>query len=305
MTANNLPHMQQVQIDEMRISALLDFVGPARTAAELFLDPPSAIFENEQSWLVPNYAEADTGRLVLSYQSFLIELAGKVILIDCAVGEDGNFPSRPDWHRKKSNWLNHLGQAGYALEDVDTVFLSHLHMDHIGWLTRLDGDAWRPTFPNARHVTTKAEYDYWSARHGEMPYMSTSFNDCVAPVERAGLLEFVAPGEELAHNLFVTDLAGHSPGMAGLEWCRGKRVIAAFCADLMHHPLQVTHPELSTVFCFDGDAAATARKKKLSLYADHGTEVFCGHFPGDPSGKIVRDGQRQHFRPTRWAAPAP
>lgn len=286
MTIGPLPKMKQAQIGLMTVNALVDSVGLTRTPEELFKNPPRDLFEREQSWLVPNYGDAATQRLVLAYQSFLVTLGDTQILVDCAVGEDGNFPVRPDWHRTKSNWLNHLGQCGLAPEDIDAVVLTHLHMDHTGWLTRLDCDEWRPTFPNAVHMTTQTELDYWTSSEAAFEYMSTSIEDSIRPVLDAGLLKCIVPETEIAEGLFTVDLAGHSPGMIGLEYRKNGRVVASFCADLMHHPLQVAEPDVCTAFCFDPLQAASIRRKKLAEYAHQQTIVFCGHFPGQSAGRI-------------------
>lgn len=286
MTTGPLPRMTTHYVGDLRVDALVDCVSPTRPASELLREFPSGIVEANRGWLVPDYMEDDTDRLILAYQSFLIQMPGHNILVDCAVGEDGNFPARPDWHQGKSDWLNQLGLAGLAPEDIDIVFLTHLHMDHTGWLTRRHGNEWRPTFANARHLVSEAELAFWTARHGEFPYMSSSILDCVEPVLQAGLVETVAAGDEIAPGLYVVDLAGHSPGMIGLEFRPNGETLAAFNADLMHHPLQMTSPGTSTLFCADPAAAATIRRRKLEEYCRAGTLIFCGHFPGECAGYV-------------------
>ena len=43
--------------------------------------------------------------------------------------------------------------GGYSLEDIDTVFCTHLHIDHVGWNMQLQDGEWVPTFPNATYVS--------------------------------------------------------------------------------------------------------------------------------------------------------
>ncbi len=283
MPVGLIPRMDSQCIGSLRVDSLVDAVSPARTLGEMLRGLPPTINPQEPRprWAQPNYVEPASGKLILAYQSFVIQTRGLTILVDCAVGEDGNFPLRPDWHRSKSNWLNHLGQAGLAPEDIDIVFLTHLHMDHTGWLTRNHDGAWLPTFPNARHLVSETELDFWRDGANAQEYMSSSIVDCVEPVAAAGLFETILPGEGIAPELFVVDLAGHSPGMIGLEHRQDDRVLASFCADLMHHPVQMAHPELATIFCSDPDAAVEVRRRKLAEYAQDGTLVFCGHFPGN------------------------
>lgn len=297
MITGPLPRMTPKTIADMRVHALLDAVGPTRKPAEMLRDVPVAVVTDNADWLLPHYIAPNSGQMIMAYQSFLIELAGKTILVDCAVGEDGNFPTRPDWHLGKSNWLNHLGQAGKAPEDIDIVFLTHLHLDHTGWLTRKVGDVWVPSFPSAHHLASAAELAYWPEKHTEFPYMSTSLPDSVMPVIDAGLFEPIAAGAEVAPDLFVTDLSGHSPGMIGLEYRKGGRVLAAFNGDLMHHPVQMAAPGCATMFCSDPEGAVEMRRKKLAQYARDKTVMFCNHFPGECAGQAVPRGDGYVFVP--------
>ncbi|WP_227270713.1 MBL fold metallo-hydrolase [Roseobacter weihaiensis] len=294
MTLGPLPHMTPKTIGSLQVFACVDSAGPTRLPSELLKNVPAEATAPE--WLAP-YLAAD-GRMIMAYQSFVLKLGARVIVVDCAVGEDGNFPARPDWHEKKSNWLAHLGLAGVTPDQVDTVFLTHLHMDHTGWLTRKNAGEWVPTFPNARHLVSQIEFDFWTTRHQEFPYMSTSIPDSVAPAADAGLIEIVVPGAAIAEGLQVVDLAGHSPGMIGLEYTEGGSVLAAFNADLMHHPFQLAHPQCPTLFCSDPDAAIETRRAKLAQYADARTVMFNNHFPGECAGRAVRAGDGYQFVPS-------
>ncbi len=294
MTTGSLPRMTPKALGNMKVHALVDSVGLTRQPVEMLIGLPEATVGDHADWLAPDYLDMGTGRMVMAYSSFVIQLEDRVILVDCAVGEDGNFPTRPDWHEQKSDWLNHLGQAGLSPEDVDTVFLTHLHVDHTGWLTRKSPKGWLPTFPGATHLASQKELEYWRENHEKFAYMSTSFLDSVAPVLDAGLFETTVPETEIAPGLFVVDLSGHSPGMIGLEYRKGHRVVAAFNADLMHSPVQMAAPQCSTLFCADPAAATAIRSSKLAQYAADETVMFCNHFPGECAGRAVahRDGFR-------------
>lgn len=292
MTLGPLPRMTPKQVGGLTVHSLLDSVGPTRVPEDMLkgAEPETA---GRHGW-VSDYL-AEDGRMLMAYQSFLILTPeGRSILVDCAVGEDGEFPFRPDWHRRKSNWLAHLGQAGLTPEDVDVVFLTHLHFDHTGWLTRLDADEWVPTFPNAQHVASGVELDHWAQNHPNMPGMTQAWTDSVAPV--LDRIERVAPGDTV-EGLRVVDLAGHSPGMIGLEAGPEGRPEAAFNADLMHHPLQMAEPDLPTVFCSDPEVAVATRRAKLRECADAETVMFCNHFPGECAGLAVADGEGWRFAP--------
>ena len=297
MTLGPITRMRSKTVGNIRVDALVDWLGPARLPEEMMRDFPADLIENNRDWLVPDYLDPATGRLVLAYQSFLIQTRGRCILVDCAIGEDGHYPLRPDWHLCKTNWLNHLGKAGVATDEIDIVFLTHLHMDHTGWLTRKHRGSWVPSFPNARHLVTPTELEFWRKAPRKRPFMASSIADCVDVVERAGLFEDVLPETEIDDDLFVVDLCGHSPGMIGLEYRDGDRVRASFCADLMHHPLQLTAPDVTTIFCEDPEQAVKVRRNRLAKYADDRTLLFNGHFPGECAGTVARRGEGFHFTP--------
>jgi glyoxylase-like metal-dependent hydrolase (beta-lactamase superfamily II) len=127
--------------------------------------------------------------------------------------------------------------------------------------------------------------------------MASSIADCVDIVRSVGLLECVLSEAEVDDGLFVVDLSGHSPGMIGLECRDGDRVRASFCADLMHHPLQLTAPQITTIFCEDPKQAVKTRQTRLAKYADDRTVVFNAHFPGECAGTVIRRGNGFHFTP--------
>src|SRR5437764_13478077 len=62
-----------------------------------------------------------------------------------------------------------LAAAGISVGEIDYVMCTHLHVDHVGWNTRLDNGRWVPTFPKARYVFGKTEFDYWTDMHAKTP----------------------------------------------------------------------------------------------------------------------------------------
>ena len=224
MTLGVLPRMRHQGIGDMHVFSLLDSVGSTREPRGMLSGWVDGMAKG-LDWLSPDYLDPQ-GRMVMAYQSFLLRTPDLSILIDCAVGEDGTFPARPDWHQRKSNWMAHLGQAGLTPDDVDVVFLTHLHPDHTGWLTRLDAGEWTPTFPRARHVTSACEIEHWSANHASVPVMGASWSDSVAPV--LARFETVATGDTLAPGLEVVDsgwaFARHDWAGVGTERHGARRV---------------------------------------------------------------------------------
>ena len=123
---------------------------------------PELLAEN-RPWLQGTGALDSKDLLVLCFQSYVVKTPYHTILIDSCIGNDKPRPQRPNWNMKTDNtYMRMLATAGFAVEDIDFVMCTHLHPDHVGWNTRLEGDRWIPTFPNARYIFGKHEFDHWN-----------------------------------------------------------------------------------------------------------------------------------------------
>ncbi len=112
--------------------------------------------------MVPHHYDPATGLLKLSIHSWLVEIGGRKILIDTCVGNHKSRKARPFWDNINTPWLERLAAAGVKPEEIDMVMCTHLHVDHVGWNTRLDNGSWVPTFPNAKYIWSKTDFDYFS-----------------------------------------------------------------------------------------------------------------------------------------------
>jgi len=184
-------------------------------------------------------------------------------------------------------------------EDVDYVLHTHLHVDHVGWNTRLVGGRWVPTFPNARHVFARAEEDYYSspASHNDVNVPSLGvFEDSVAPIIASGQVERIgdAGGAFLDHFVFRPS-KGHSIGHMSIELRSGDEE-ALFSGDVMHHPLQVVRPDWNSVFCEWQDEARASRRWALEHAAERRLLFFTPHFAESSAGYVTRHGDRFDWR---------
>ena len=128
---------------------------------------PNFVFRNlsvedvrRQEWLQPHFA-TDEGKLISSNHAFIIECGSRRIIVDTCIGNDKNRRT-PFWNRLQGPFLADLAEAGYPAETIDTVLCTHLHVDHVGWNTRLVDSRWVPTFPNARYLFGRREWEHWS-----------------------------------------------------------------------------------------------------------------------------------------------
>ena len=109
-------------------------------------------------WLRPGYM-TEQGQINLTIQAFLVESRGRKIIVDTCVGNGKTRPA--PFNELDTPFLQHITDAGFPPEKVDTVICTHLHVDHVGWNTKKVDGRWVPTFPNARYVMARADYDHF------------------------------------------------------------------------------------------------------------------------------------------------
>jgi glyoxylase-like metal-dependent hydrolase (beta-lactamase superfamily II) len=231
----------------------------------------------------------DKDTLVLCFQSYVVKTPHHTILIDSCIGNDKPRPGRPNWHMKTDeSYMRALKAAGFSVGDIDFVMCTHLHVDHVGWNTRMENGRWVPTFPKARYVFGKSEYDYWYEQNAkaEVP----PFADSVLPIVEAKRAELVGNDFAIGDHARILPTPGHTPGHVAFTFGKGGKDDAVFAGDLMHTPLQTLYPELSPKFDVDPKQAAVTRRSFLERYCDTNTLCCTAHFPSPSSGKIKRKG---------------
>src|SRR5262249_47496019 len=113
-----------------------------------------------RSWLEP-FLDERTGDIGSRIQTFVVRTPRHLILIDTCVGNDKPREEVAVWHRRKGPWLDDLAALGVRPEQVDLVVCTHLHIDHVGWNTRLVDGRWIPTCPNATYQFAGEDWEYW------------------------------------------------------------------------------------------------------------------------------------------------
>jgi glyoxylase-like metal-dependent hydrolase (beta-lactamase superfamily II) len=261
---------------------------------EIYGDCTQAHLDANRGWLQPRFQNPVDGNLMLTIQSYLVRQSGLTILVDSCGGNDKERV-RPHFHRQNRPWLDTLRKAGVTPEQVDIVLCTHLHVDHVGWNTRLENGKWVPTFPNARYLIARREWDFWrNAGPAALARTGDFISDSVLPIVESGQADLIGDEHSIKGDISLEPAHGHTPGQTIMRLGSGGGQ-AMLIADLMHHPLQIRYPDWSTRFDIDPVMARTTRLKFLKDHADSGRLIFPCHFPSPCGGLIGRDGADYRF----------
>ncbi|GAA4855631.1 MBL fold metallo-hydrolase [Saccharopolyspora rosea] len=290
--------MQEIVLGDVTITRVVEYHGPVgMSPATFFPDAPEQAWRDEASWLVPDFLEPAGDMCVSAIQTWVLRSEGRTILVDTGVG---NHKERrtPKWHHLNTDYLANLAEAGVRPEDVDLVINTHLHVDHVGWNTRLDGDSWVPTFPNATYLMPRPDFDFWNPANGQERGDRNVFDDSVTPVHEAGQVQLWEDGHTIDGNLRLELAPGHTPGSSVVVLESGGDR-ALFVGDLLHTPLQIVAPDVNSCFCEDPAEARATRRRLLGRADDTNALVLPAHFGGHGAAEVVRDGDG--FAIKNWA----
>jgi glyoxylase-like metal-dependent hydrolase (beta-lactamase superfamily II) len=277
-----------LSLGDITIHRIVELEGPFLPALYVFPTLTAESLDENRHWLAPTALDPD-GRLVLSFQSYIVRTPHHTVLVDSCIGNDKARPMLPEWNLKRDEtFMRALAGAGFGVDDIDFVMCTHLHVDHVGWNTRLQDGRWVPTFPKARYLFSEGEFGYWTEQHAKaaVPF----FGDSVLPVMEAKRAELVRDDHALDDHVRLLPTPGHTPHHVSV--CFGRHGDdAVMTGDVVHSPLQVRYPELSPRFDVDMDAAAKTRRRFLERYCDTRTLCCTAHFPSPSIGRITRWGE--------------
>jgi glyoxylase-like metal-dependent hydrolase (beta-lactamase superfamily II) len=283
--------MKPQKIGDFRVDRVLEFEAPYFKIDFLLPGASPELIAANADWLKPHFVDPADDRVILSFQSFVLRTGRHTILIDTCAGNDKERPARPNWHRQRRPYLDRMRALGVAPESIDFVFCTHLHADHVGWNTKLENGRWVPTFPNARYIFARREYEHWEKVHREIvaaggePLSHGSFADSVLPVVEAKRAVFVESDHEIETGVHLEPAYGHTPGNCVLHAKNGGSH-ALFVGDVMHTAAQLAQPALSSCFCDDPTESAKTRTALIERHADTGTVLLACHFPTPVAGRI-------------------
>lgn len=271
--------MQRWTVGDIRVTLVRERLVPV-DLANMFPSLDAAVLEANREWLSPHFVSPD-GTGPLSIHAFVVEAGDTTIVVDTCVG-DRPVPGYENLSHLGTGWLDEFRAAGFEPDDVDVVLCTHLHFDHVGWNTMLVDGRWVPTFPRARYLFGRVEYEHWSSGAPGFVY---TFADTVQCVVDAGQAELVETDHVVCEGVHLESTPGHSPGHASVHLASGGEH-AVITGDMVHHPLQIAAPACGMAADYDAEQAGATRVRFFGEHANTPTRIFGTHFAPPTVGRI-------------------
>jgi glyoxylase-like metal-dependent hydrolase (beta-lactamase superfamily II) len=276
------------RIGHVEIGRVLDSYVLAETAQGFFPDFEREALEPHEHWLCPTHYDRESGHIPLPVHSWLLRVGGKNVLIDTCMGNQKSRPGKPEMHMLNNRYLERMTELGVRPDEIDYVLCTHLHVDHVGWNTRLEHGRWVPTFPNARYVMSKAEYEATKSDAADSDgnaFLYQVFEDSIYPIVEAGKAVLIDGSQALLDGITLQAAPGHSPGHLCIE-LRSGGDLGFFVGDIVHSPIQVPFWKWSTRYCWNQAMAAQTRRQILEACAADNAVLIPCHFENPYVGRI-------------------
>lgn len=291
-------HIRHWQIGDVSIARIVEVNGWEDDITMLLPDADPA-FVQGFPWMRPHFATPD-GKMIISFQCFVLRSQGRMAMIDTCIGND-RAREFPVFTNMQTTFLEDLAVAGFPHEEITDVLCTHLHFDHVGWNTMLKDGKWVPTFPNARYLFNRAEFEHWRDTQNDVTedmflnVQKVVFTDSIQPVLDAGLVDLVNEDHKVCDEVWFEPTPGHSPGHVCVR-IRSEGLDAFITGDMVHHPFQFANAEWSMASVdYNSDAATATRARVYGEVADQPVLVIGTHFAGTTSGRVRRDGGSYRF----------
>ena len=277
-----------IALGDITIVPIVEQQAPLFKPSDFFPGLTDVILEENRAWLEPAFIDPASGKLILCVQSFLVRTPHHNILIDSCVGNHKPRLSRPFWHMMNGDRFEKgLAATGLTVDDIDYVMCTHLHVDHVGWNTRLENGRWVPTFPKARYVMADRELAFWTEKERGDPAGFPWITDSVLPIIEAKRAQIVksdyaldettqfipTPGHTIDHFSVLVGRPGHDALITG---------------DMIHSPIQARYPELGMRADHDSHQAGETRRTIFDRFCDSPTVMCAAHFPSPSTGRVRR-----------------
>jgi glyoxylase-like metal-dependent hydrolase (beta-lactamase superfamily II) len=224
--------------------------------------------------------------------SFVFTSGGKRVLADSGFGPHGDMLGHP----APGELIQDFEKNGIGLDTIDTVFLTHLHGDHVGWNLREDLPERPLSFPNAMYRVHEADWNHFTTE--EMlsdPNRGEAANRSVMPLEKQGVLDLMDGETELAPGITAFPTPGHTPGhMSLLIASNNER--AMLVGDILGSPMQATETDLHYWPDWDGPMGIKTRKDILDRAEREDSVVIGSHLSYPGWGTMIRWEGRRYWK---------
>jgi glyoxylase-like metal-dependent hydrolase (beta-lactamase superfamily II) len=284
-------------VGDMTVHRVIESESPLFEPLTFFPTLTRELLEENLSWLKPDFIDPASGQLMLCIQSHIVRTPHHNILIDSCVGNHKERTAYPFWNQMTSDrYEKNLAATGLSVNDIDFVMCTHLHVDHVGWNTKLENGRWIPTFPKAKYVFADRELAFWTEKERAEPGKHPCIVDSVLPIIAAGRQEVVTSQHELSDVIKLIPTPGHTIdhysvhiGKTGAD--------AVIGGDMIHSPLQARYPELGMRADYDRKQGGESRRALFSKLCDTSTLLCPAHFPSPSKGRLTRWGDGFRYNP--------
>ncbi len=266
------------QIGDVRITRVVEQEAPLPPEGLIANIDPARLAQHAR-WLKPHFM-TEEGEIVLSIHALVVESAGRTIVVDTCMGNDRPLPQ--GMGPFTTGFLADL-ESVVKREQVDFVLCTHLHFDHVGWNTMLEDGVFVPTFPNARYLFGREEYEHWSSATEDE---NVDFTYGVKPVVDAGLHTLVEIDHRITDEVSLESTPGHTPGHVSVR-IESRGAHAVITGDMVHHPVQLAEPGWGSHPDAQPERATRTRQDFVARYGDRDVLVIGTHFAGPSAGRIV------------------
>ena len=227
-------------------------------------------------------------RIQLAMRCLLVDDGKRVVLIESGIGDKNSdkFINMFSIIQHKNALSNTLSKHGYMVEDITDIVLTHLHFDHAGGATKIDGNgAVIPAFPNANYHISESN---WNAGLNPSPRDQASYlKENYLPLKKAGVLKIIPENTNVIDAISTYVVNGHTTGQQLIKISDNKETVV-FCSDLI--PLK-SHLKLPWIMGYDLNASLTLKEKKefLNLASDQKWILYFYHDPKTVAVQIKKN----------------
>jgi glyoxylase-like metal-dependent hydrolase (beta-lactamase superfamily II) len=283
LLGTQVPYFYRFKLGSAEVSVVSDGVLPLGDPTKAFLGLTKDEIDRQ---LTDNFLPVQNA--VLEQNALIVNFGDRMVLFDTGMGSAKDFG--PTTGRLQAS----IKQAGIDPKDIDTVVMSHAHIDHLGGNV---GDDGKILFPNAQFYIQQSDFEFWTdeAKTGDFKSFLAQARKNLLPVRDR--LIFFKDGQEFLPGVTAIAAPGHTVGHTVFHIQSGDKSMA-YIADLAHHPVLLLEKPL-TEFAYDTDPkqSAKTRVRLLTMLAANKTPVVAYHFPWPGFGHVAKQGDGFRYFP--------